>query len=137
MRYGPFIVLLCIVSRAAADQAANGANGVNAKVTGLSGTNVPIAVVEDDRSGKAGYDSPANSASNTAPTGVYFQTGGGQDSASAACGLSQNCSRSREARLWHLCSGFFASVPWSNYSRSAAHTANNACRATIARKSDN
>jgi hypothetical protein len=81
MRYCSFIIVLCIVSRAAADQAANGPNGVNARVTGLTGGAGygVIAEVESDRPGKAGYDSASNSASNTAPNGVYFQTSGGQD----------------------------------------------------------
>ncbi len=80
MRSGSLIIVLCIIGRAAADQAANGSNGVNARVTALTGASVPIGLVEDDRSGKAGYDSNANSASNTAPSGVFFQTSGGQDS---------------------------------------------------------
>jgi hypothetical protein len=63
MRFRSLLIMLCIVSRASADQAANGSNGVNVGVTGLTGANVPIGEVEDDRSGKAGYDSNTNSAS--------------------------------------------------------------------------
>ena len=79
MHYMPLILALCMVSNAAADQAANGSNGVNARVTGLTGLNVPIGQVENWRSGKAGYDNNANSASNTIPFNVFFQTTGGQD----------------------------------------------------------
>src|SRR4051794_4982455 len=80
MRYGSLVITLLFAGSAFADQAANGPNGVNARVTGLTGTDVPVGMVESDRSGKAGYDSDANSASNTVPAGVFFQTSGGQDS---------------------------------------------------------
>jgi hypothetical protein len=54
--------------------------GIDSKSTGLDGTGVEIAQVESDaRSGKAGYDAAADSASNTKPAGVYFQGVGGMD----------------------------------------------------------
>jgi hypothetical protein len=85
MRNWTFIIVLCIASRAAADQAANGRNGVNAQVTGLTGGGGRgvIGQVEDRRPGKALYDSNSNSASNTFPAGVFFQTSGGQDAANS------------------------------------------------------
>jgi len=86
MRYGSLIIVLCMVGRAVADQMANGSNGVNARVTGLTGANIPIGQVENERPGKAGYDSNSNSASNTSPTGVFFQTTGGLDSANSHIG---------------------------------------------------
>jgi hypothetical protein len=53
--------------------------GINSAITGLDGSGVLIGQVEPARSGKDGYDNDDNSASNTAPAGVYFQTSGGMD----------------------------------------------------------
>lgn len=52
-------------------------NGINSDVTGLDGTDVQLAQIEiEGRSGRWGYDSAANSNSQTTPFGVYIGTGG-------------------------------------------------------------
>src|SRR3989304_8402513 len=86
MRYWSLIIVLCIVSPVMADQAANGSNGINSRVTGLDGSGgcCVIGQVENQRPGKAGYDSPSNSVSNTVPIGIFFQTAGGQDAANSS-----------------------------------------------------
>jgi hypothetical protein len=103
MRYASVFFVLCIAGRAAADQAANGSNGVNARVTGLTGANVPIGQVENKRSGKAGYDSNANSASNTSPIAVFFQTAGGQDSANSGNIIDPTLGESHSTGVARLC----------------------------------
>lgn len=60
--------------------------GIDSATTGLDGTGIqigqaegsPLGVFEGGRSGKAGYDDAEQSASNTIPTGVYYQTLSGE-----------------------------------------------------------
>jgi hypothetical protein len=53
--------------------------GIDSKVTMLDGTGIQIGMAEGGRSGKFDYDDAERSASNTIPTGVYFQNSGGMD----------------------------------------------------------
>src|SRR3972149_912738 len=77
-------LILLIAGRAFADSATLGANGIDSEATGLDGTGILIGQAETGRSGKDGYDDGAHSASGTTPTGVYFRTSGGMDSANSS-----------------------------------------------------
>ncbi len=79
MRYAAIVVILA-ANTALASSFSISEFGIDSKSTGLDGTGVEIGQVEPSRSGKAEYDAPADSASNTKPAGVYFQGVGGMDS---------------------------------------------------------
>ena len=74
MRYVSFVSILVATTAWGANV---GPNGVDSAATNLNGTGVLIGQADLGRSGKAGYDSDENSASNTAPAGVYFQNDAG------------------------------------------------------------
>jgi hypothetical protein len=72
MRY-PSILLMLVANPALADFLTNSRFGIDSTVTGLDGTGIqigqaegsPLGIDEGGRSGKAGYDDAAHSASNT------------------------------------------------------------------------
>lgn len=84
MRWSLCIVISFLTGSAFADNNTIGPDGVDSAVTGLTGAGVLVGQVDIGRSGKFGYDSPAKSAMGTVPTGVYFRTSGGQDSADSS-----------------------------------------------------
>jgi hypothetical protein len=79
------LLLLSYARQAVAGLDTLGPEGINSLVTGLTGSGVPIGQVETFRPGKPLYDTdPMNYASNTVPSGVYFQTDGGFDAMDSA-----------------------------------------------------
>ncbi len=79
MRYA-LLILVLTTTRAWGSASSVGPNGIDVPA-GFNGTAVLIGEADIGRSGKAGYDAPERAASNTIPTGVYFQNNGGMDPA--------------------------------------------------------
>src|SRR4051812_14804521 len=79
------VSLLLYARQAVAGLDTLGPDGINSLITGLNGSDVPIGQVETFRPGKPLYDTDQTKyASNTVPTGVYFQTDGGFDAMDSA-----------------------------------------------------
>jgi len=86
MRYLSIIIVGCVAATARGDIVSISQFGIDSKATGLDGTGIQIGQAEGQppgfdgggRSGKAGYDDAAHSASNTIPAGVYYQLQNGQ-----------------------------------------------------------
>lgn len=67
------IAWLLVVNTAFGNSYSIDENGVNSKITGLNGSGIEIGMLEQGRSGKAGFDNNMLSSDNTFPVQVYVE----------------------------------------------------------------